>query len=71
MNWTVSRKPINYSSPDGKQWVIWDANDGDVHNFYATEDEANAALKILLKGREDTSNKEVTVIFLCSLRHKP
>jgi len=48
--WTVSKKPFNYSSPDSKEWCIID-QDGDIHDFYFTEEEAQKALIILLAER--------------------
>lgn len=45
--WTVSSTPVNYFPPNGEKWCIID-EDGDIHNFYFSKEEAEQELEILL-----------------------
>lgn len=46
--WTVSRTPFNYTPPNKAEWCIIDENDGDIHSFYSSKEEAEQELKKLL-----------------------
>ena len=46
--WTVSEIPFNYFPPDFEEWCIID-EDGDIHDFYSSKEEAEEHLKILLE----------------------
>ncbi len=47
--WRVSPIPFNYHTPNNEQWCIID-EDGDIHDFYCTrEDAENALVQLLAK----------------------
>lgn len=48
--WTVSTTPLHYTPPNEEEWCIID-DDGDIHDFYFTQEEAENALKVLLMDR--------------------
>lgn len=45
--WTVSTTPTNYFPPNGEEWCIID-EDGDIHDFYSSREEAEVQLEVLL-----------------------
>jgi len=46
--WIVTRTPINYLPNNRERFCILDDQDGDVHDFYDTVEEAEEALMVLL-----------------------
>lgn len=48
--WKVSKTPSNYFPPNGEQWCIID-EDGDIHDFYATKEQADLAFGEMRKRR--------------------
>jgi hypothetical protein len=53
--WKVSSTPSNYFPLGGEEWCIID-DDGDVHNFYATLEQAEKAFDELKRKRESSSS---------------
>lgn len=45
--WTVCKTPFNYFPPNFEEWCIID-EDGDIHDFYSSKEEAEVHLAILL-----------------------
>ncbi len=43
--WIVAKTPRNYHPPGKEPWCIIDSEDGDIYEFYATEQDAVDAYK--------------------------
>jgi hypothetical protein len=48
--WIVTKTPSRYRPTGWPEYCILDDEDGDLHSFYKTKEEAEEALRLLLMG---------------------